>query len=518
MPQATWTLSIRDIVTTGVYTDVSAYMLSAEWTIGFGGEYEPMAAQSTLTVTLNNSDRRFSPENTSGTYTGKLLPGILIKLTSTDPADSTVRTMFVGWIDSWSPTAGTTPDQTVVTAEAWNSRASLQEVSIPIMENTTYDAVLDKILSTSILYPPGASAWILGEIGQSELGQTTELGAISTFSNFESGISTFVWAGDNWSESTSIYGAAADTCGREYGRMWQARDGVLNSINRHKLISDKTVDFHVDNTMSQMLYQYGASEDIANKVVVRAQTRRETASQVVAGLQYPVSIGASSTVDVVYVIESQDSGVSLAVKSPLTPVATTDFLVNANADGSGTNLTGNVTGAIIADESFATRVTVRYTNSGAAGYITFGQVRGTKLDSFAVVESVTQDADSIRDYGKRQLTWGYQMDSIETAEAIGDFILRERKDPRGRVKSLSLKPNTSAALLTAALSRSIFDRITVTETQTALANSPYFIIRESHRIEPQDYDVVWTLEASSATDYWVLGTNTLGDNSTLGPL
>ena len=83
---------------------------------------------------------------------------------------------------------------------------------------------------------------------------------------------------------------------------------------------------------------------------------------------------------------------------------------------------------------------------------------------------------------------------------------------------VSFKPQTSAALLTAALTHSIFARIAITETQTGISSQPFFLLSETHRVEPSDYSVVWGLESGTATDYWVLGTNTLGDNTNLGPL
>jgi hypothetical protein len=520
MPTPTWTLAIDGIVTAGTYTDISSFLQTARWGLGFSASYEPIAAESTLEVVLNNSDKRFSPEFTSGAYYGKLEPGLVIRLQSTDPADSTVRVMFIGWISSVKPTAGVSPDTATITAQSWMSRAQLSEVSIPVQESVTYDVVLDQIMSTSRVYPPGAKAWYLGVSGNSEIGQTTQLGDTSTFSNFEAGISTFLFAGDSWTDNTSIYGAFQETVGREYGRCWQARDGSLHAINRHKLITDKTTDFTFSDTMSDMEYEYGAPDDMANQVHVKARTRRETASQVVAGLQNPVAIaGGGGTVDITYIVESQDSGVSLAVKSPITPVQSTDFTCNTSADGSGSNLTSSVTASIAAATSFATRVTVTYTNASAsAGYILAGaQLRGTKLDNFAVVEQTTKDDSSIASYGKRQLSWQYAMDSTETADSIAEFILLERKDPRGRVKNVSFRPQTSSALLTAALSHSVFARIAVTEAQTGLSAEPYFLLSETHAIEAADYAVVWGLESSSATDFWVLGTNTLGSTSYLGP-
>jgi len=525
MPTATWTLEMEDIVTAGTYTDISSYMQSANWSMGYSAPYEPLARESTLSVVLDNSDQRFSPEYTSGTYYGKLLPGILIRLKSTDPADSTVRTMFIGWVGSIRPTAGLSPDTCEIQAQGWMSRAMTAETSITVMENTTADAVIDKLLETSRVYPPGTSAWFLGVVGQSELDETTKLGDIETIFKSETGVSTFLFAGDNWTDNTTLWGACQDTCGREYGRMWQARDGVLYFNNRHHIIKDVTTDFTFTNTMSDMQYEYGDPADMANVVKVKAQTRRETAAQVLAGLENAVAIsGGGGTVDVTFVIESQDSGVSLAVKSPTTPAQTTDFLANTNADGSGTNITSDVTAAIPAATSLATRVTVTYTNANASnGYILAGaQLRGTKLDQFAVVEESQQDDTSIASYGRRELAWEYAMDTTTLASGIAGFIKDERVNPRGIVSSISFKPNTSAALLTAALTHSIFARIAVTETQTGISSAPYFLINETHEVVANDYSVVWGLEPASATTYWILGdASSTFDNSTvprLGPI
>ena len=519
IPTPTWTLSISGIVDAGTYTDISAYMISGAWSLGFSAPYEPIARESTLSVVLNNSDQRFSPEYGGGAYYGNLEPGLVIRLQSTDPADGAVRTNFIGWVRSIQPTAGVSPDECTIEAQAWMSRAQLSEVSIPVQEDTTYDSVLDTILSTARVYPPGTEGFFLGVGGFAELGLTTWLRDVGDLSDFEAGISTFLFAGDNWSDSTSVFGAFQDTVGREYGRCWQARDGKLFGINRHNLISDKTTDVTITNNMSDLDYEYGDVQDMANMISVKARTRRETAAQVVAGLQNSVAIsGGGGTVDITYIVDDQSTGVSLAVKSPITPVQTTDYLVNTASDGTGTNITGDCTGAIIAEASFATRVGIRYTNNNAsAGYITFGQLRGVKVDEFAVVEQTQKDDTSIATYGKRQLTWSYASDSTTTADSIGEFILLERKGPRGRVKSLSFKPQTTAALLTAALTHSIFARVVVTETQTGISSVPYFLLSESHAIEASDYSVVWGLEAASATDFWVLGENEFG-STYLGPL
>jgi hypothetical protein len=139
-----------------------------------------------------------------------------------------------------------------------------------------------------------------------------------------------------------------------------------------------------------------------------------------------------------------------------------------------------------------------------------------------VVEESVQEDTSIASYGRRELTWDYSMDSANLASNMASFIKDERVNPRGIVRSVSFKPNSSAALLTAALTHSIFARIVLTETQTGISSEPYFLINETHEVTASDYSVSWGLEPASATTYWILGdaTSTF-DNSTvprLGPI
>lgn len=68
MADITWSIAI-DLNDDGDYTDtnedITTYVRpGATWTIGFAEPYEPLARAATCTLTLNNSDKRFSPENT----------------------------------------------------------------------------------------------------------------------------------------------------------------------------------------------------------------------------------------------------------------------------------------------------------------------------------------------------------------------------------------------------------------------------------------------------------------------
>lgn len=83
------------------WTDITAYV--REFSIRRGrsdeyGDYSP----GTLSVRLNNHDRRFDPENSAGPYTGNLLPMRRIRVRATQGGTRTLFTGHVtGWPQSW---------------------------------------------------------------------------------------------------------------------------------------------------------------------------------------------------------------------------------------------------------------------------------------------------------------------------------------------------------------------------------------------------------------------------------
>ena len=117
------------------------------------------------------------------------------------------------------------------------------------------------------------------------------------------------------------------------------------------------------------------------------------------------------------------------------------------------------------------------------------------------------------------MTYGFTMDDVPVAEGAANYFLATRKDPRGIIQSMSIKPYSTAALLTQALARTIGDRINIQETQTGV-NADYFIIGEQWQVGQKDADLTWLLEPADASAYWVLGIagfSELGDTTIIGP-
>lgn len=84
---------------TPTWVDITARVRTAEWTWGRQRDDEDFQAGE-ATIVLDNHDRLFDPDNTSGTYTGQLLPRVPFRLRTNAGED-----LFYGFVeDGWEQT------------------------------------------------------------------------------------------------------------------------------------------------------------------------------------------------------------------------------------------------------------------------------------------------------------------------------------------------------------------------------------------------------------------------------
>lgn len=113
------------------------------------------------------------------------------------------------------------------------------------------------------------------------------------------------------------------------------------------------------------------------------------------------------------------------------PVADTDYKAYANADGTGTDLTANVS---VVMTSFTTAAKLVFSNSGATAYLTLLKIRGTPATVDYEIEQVFQDTTSISDYNENQVTIDNEfIDDKKFAANMAQDIVRRHKMPNERV-------------------------------------------------------------------------------------
>ncbi len=154
----------------GTYSEVTEYVTEVEWFLGFRAPHMGTASEAFLHLTLNNADKRFSPENSSVPLYGNLAPLRPLRVTSDD--GSTVRKHLSGWINMIEPAInkyGTRLANIVATGAMQFLKAA--ETKIELRENQRSDRIIDTLIN-EVIFPPALSdAWVVGDVHGAELGR-----------------------------------------------------------------------------------------------------------------------------------------------------------------------------------------------------------------------------------------------------------------------------------------------------------------------------------------------------------
>jgi len=122
------TVPLGSTLSSITWTDVTEHVREVSTSRGRSSELDTYSAGS-CQVLLDNRTRLFDPENTAGTYYGKLTPLRPIRIRVT-PSGGTIRSIFFGFIDQW-PQAYSWPNEATVTVTATDAFKVLNEYKLP---------------------------------------------------------------------------------------------------------------------------------------------------------------------------------------------------------------------------------------------------------------------------------------------------------------------------------------------------------------------------------------------------
>lgn len=208
---------------------------------------------------------------------------------------------------------------------------------------------------------------------------------------------------------------------------------------------------------------------------------------------------------------------ALAVDAWTLPlVATTDYLGNAAADGTGADLTGSLG---VVGTGFGKSVKVEVTNNHATlpVYLTKLTPRGTPVSASDGVSVEASDSASITKYGRRVFAdeAGKFVGDTEEGESRVKHRLSIWKEPLP-VLEMSFSANASAENMTQALTRRVSDRVTVVSSYLGLSRD-FFIEAVRHSIgADRRHEVTFDLsDAEAVSDFFVWGYSKWGLNTRL---
>jgi hypothetical protein len=185
------------------------------------------------------------------------------------------------------------------------------------------------------------------------------------------------------------------------------------------------------------------------------------------------------------------------------PVATTDFLGNALADGTGANMTSALT---VTASAFASTVKFVVKNTGTTPlFLTKLQIRGKGVYDDG---PQTYEAKSTQPYGDRPLALDmpYQ-DNPYVGQGAATYLEAQYRSPAGQLESIEFIANTSEDFLLQALLREPGDLVTISETVTGVTEVDAVIQSVEFDITSPSHIVCrWGLAPSTPYRAWLLGT------------
>ena len=448
--------------------------------------------------------------------------------------DGFTRTKFYGRIAK----DGITPDtgiygtrRTKVTVFDWMNQASTHELVLPeYTTNKRIDEIVPLIVSNMPLaplstnYDTGVETFV--SVFDTVGSRTSAMSELNKLALSEWGFVYITHDKDNDEilrvENQNARNSSAVTqipdMSAEAGYLLMESGDYLLQENGDKFILEvaETVDFF-NNSSIEPVISYG--KNMANYITVTSHPRKyDSAATVLYNTTSPLSIDAGETRTFTGNFrDPNNEAVRVASKGMITPVATTDYWLNASNAGTGADLTANLDVSVTWG---ANAGSFSLTNSGTVDGYGSIQARGTGIYLYDPIEYLSQGTASQAAHGLQTLDvdMTYQ-DDPDHAEVIGNFLVLAVRDPQYEVDKYPFYANRDDEHLMAFVHLEIGDKIHITETQSGFDRDA-FIDAVSFEIHPNKivkctYD---TRFVSSLTGWKLetVGYGELGQTTVLG--
>jgi hypothetical protein len=249
------------------------------------------------------------------------------------------------------------------------------------------------------------------------------------------------------------------------------------------------------------------------------------ATTVLASLNSPIELAANQTRPNVLMRYRDPTGGAARIsgRDMVTPVATTDYLMNSKADGTGTDMTASLT--VTANYGpEGVNYTLQNTSATTTGFVTKLQCRGKGIYTYDPVTLRAEDAASKLVHGTRVLSMDFRYQkSILIAAAFADVFLDIYAEPLTVVDRATFSGNYSPRSMAVFLWVEPGDKIAIWNADAAISGN-YFVNGVETVIGPGGMvRCTWTVQsevyANISGMFWTLdtpGNDELGVNTYLG--
>jgi hypothetical protein len=455
----------RDQTYDHALSNITARVLSMQWTWGFNAPAQLVAPPASGTLVLDNSDGAFNLGKTGAAYAGLLRPGVLIKAYLANNAGpyqlDGIFPVAVLRVLGIAIAPGILGSRTVMLALGdWHGDLMTELYDPPLTLNTTTGAAVQAAFDNAAVRAPyGSSWWTL----DASLLDTSTIVYSNTLLSSASGYTTLAYVGDNsdQGQGNNLYAFIQEMCVAEMdGRFFYfpySDTPVYRFLSRNDLNSAYSIT-NIAAIPSSSLREDGAEYEYArtlcNQLKVTMYPRRvgsagtelarTTSPLLIPGMWEPK--GNTRTFTLRYRDPDFPDGTCAAI-AIVPPVASADYTGNLSSDGTGEDYTGNLIVAVT-NKTNAADITVINSALGPV-YLTLLKIKGTPLTARQALTLTATDAQSIYDYGMaQQAVTVAGISDQELVQAYADAYVNRTKTPlsRYRVVSFDVTDNQSSPL------------------------------------------------------------------------
>ncbi len=423
-------------------------------------------------VTLDNNDSRYTP-NISATVGTALLPNrptkihLGLKINDTDKA---------------------VPNVYGLTEMPRENKAN-RTLNIHIFDFLKF---IDDFALESTMFVDQRSDQIISDILVNKIGFSTDQVVLAT------GLNKIPFA---WFEKGTTAGKAIrKVCESEEATFYQDETGMLKFDTRRRAREApwNTSQWTI-NPEDILLWEEERNPIIINRCIVKSIPREVKSIQEIYRNGIVEEVPGNGSITRWAAFEDPITGLT-------DPVATTDYLANAAADGSGLNLTSEIS---IVTTVFARNAKMVITNaSGGAAHLTLLKLRGTPASALSPIQEVYESEVSISKYDRHEIVIDNDFINNDSfAHYLAKTLVNKYKEPK---KSLIV---TVPAIPTIQLR----DIVTVKDRDQGTTKE-YRVMRIQSNMFPAAYTQRLTLREVYAgeTDAWaIVGTTQIDDTDEL---
>lgn len=368
-------------------------------------------------LVLEDFDRRFDPFNLSSPLYPNIRPGRKIRVTVSE--DGITKHAFVGTILDLKPQAEA-QQVTLICKDDFFFLAKQDCDMTAVQTNVLVSDALAILLNQSGLDWTGGNEWIFPAL----LGVETYLGSATIPDNGD--LIPYFWT----DPEKSILSAVEEVAAAFAGNIYITADGSFAYFPRTAAEVPSLTIF--EDQIGRSLQTSAPWDEIFNHIKITGSPRSLQALGDIWKLGDTPLLAPGQSITLW--AEFDSNGEKCPAQNIVTPAATTDYLANAAADGSGANMTASLGLTFTAYGSEAKLILTN--NHGSASlYVTLLKIRGQLLTAQKISVFI-EDIDSIdtQGYGRRS----YSVDNrwLQTAEAVqghADYMAISLPKPKGSV-------------------------------------------------------------------------------------